>query len=188
MFIYDCLSSCGVRLPQTQPQSGRQRDRTFSSLPGAGAEHLQRPLQHPEREAGAARHQGQIQGPDWRGGGEHSCQSTLSQQLKSKAASPFEIIRFPRRCRRASATRTSGRGVWKTLWRLVLSVCSTPTAASLWSESPTKKNIGHLFILVFWSGKNVTKSVKKKKCIRFFPQCSSSHFITEQNTVTHFQL
>lgn len=46
-----------LRLPQTQPQPGGQGDRALSSLAGPRAA-LQGPLQHPEREARAARHQG----------------------------------------------------------------------------------------------------------------------------------
>lgn len=58
-----------LRLPQTQPQFGRQGDWAFAPLSGSRAA-LQRPIQHPEREARPACHQRQVQGPDWGGGGE----------------------------------------------------------------------------------------------------------------------
>lgn len=63
------LSGLRLRLPQTQSQFGRQGDWAFAPVSGSRAA-LQRPVQHPKRKACPACHQGQVQGPDWGGGGE----------------------------------------------------------------------------------------------------------------------
>lgn len=140
------LSRLFLRLPQTQSQFGRQGDWAFAPVSGSRAA-LQRPIQHPEWEARPACHQGQVQGPDWGGGGEegpaltaphviavinHQISAQYSGLLKATECRTVLLFCFAFVliydnfvlccCRRASVTRTSGKGVWKMLWRFVF-VC-----------------------------------------------------------------
>lgn len=91
LLILFCLC---LRLPQTQPQFGRQRDWAFAPVSGSRAA-LQRPIQHPEREARPACHQGQVQGPDWGGGGEQGPTLTAPHVIAAikHQISPFTILR-----------------------------------------------------------------------------------------------
>lgn len=123
-----------LRLSQTQPQFGRQGDWAFSPVSSPGPA-LQRPIQHPQREARAACHQGQVQGPDRGGRGEEAPVANYFQPpdfrpVKSSRTKTWFSVALVFMgdnfvlcyCRRASATHTSGRGVWKVLWRFVF-VC-----------------------------------------------------------------
>lgn len=104
------------RFSQTQPQSGRQGDQALASVSGARTS-LQRSLQHAERKARSARHQGQVQGPDRGGGGEGlRLRRTRFHPLRTQTDVFVALVNS---CRRASATHTSGKGAWKTPWRFV---------------------------------------------------------------------
>lgn len=137
-FSSSLLRLC-CRFPQAQSQFGWEGDQAFTPVSGTRAA-LQRPIQHPKREARTARHQRQVQGPDWRGGGEEGTRisvdfSAIPRTVKASKYinAPFcSLLFFPFVfiwdnfvlccCRRASATPMSGRGAWKALWRFVF-VC-----------------------------------------------------------------